>query len=193
MGVPLEFALQTSTKLLSKSSLVDVGFTMPPLTIGETLSFAITVCKPNPTVGTRALATIPGAGTSVKVSIGTAGGASLNSVSLVANGDIHEGDLALNTAEILALTAPLTKDLEFEILSGTGYWKMLFPVTLGNRLATPVTVPATPADEPLGKNEAAALYAAKAGTDQIIFRDQTDGSLHYVAVVSGQLLVTPMT
>jgi hypothetical protein len=129
----------------------------------------------------------------VKVSIGVAGTSVLNSVTLTANGDIHEGDLALATTDILALTPPLTKDLEIEILQGSAYWKCQFIAYLVNRVATPVTVPAALADEPLGKLEAIALYAAKAGTTQIIFVDQTDGSLHYVAVVSGQLLVTPIT
>jgi len=193
MGVPLEFAINTATKRLSKSSIVDSPFTLPGFIIGETISFAITLTKPNPAGGSVALSTIPGSGTSVKATIGVAGSSELNSVSLVANGDVHEGDLALNVAAILALTPPVTKDLEFEILSGSAYWKCLFTVTLGNRLATPTTVPATPADEALGKNEAAALYAAKAGTTQMIFIDQTDGSLHYVAIVSGELLVTPIT
>jgi hypothetical protein len=193
MGVPLEFAANIATKRLSKSSVVDSPFTLPSFALGDTISFAITLVKPNPAGGSVALSTIPGAGTSVKATIGVAGGAELNSVSLVANGDVHEGDLALNVAGILALTAPLTKDLEFEILNGSGYWKMLFTVNLTNRLATPVTVPATPADEVLGKNEARALYAAKAGCDQIVMIDQTDGSLHYFAIVSGQVLITPIT
>jgi hypothetical protein len=193
MGVPLEFAANIATKRLSKSSVVDSHFTLPPFALGDTISFAITLVKPNPSGGSVALSTIPGAGTSIKATIGTAGGAELNSVSLVANGDIHEGDLALNTAGILALTAPLTKDLELEILNGSGYWKMLFVVNLTNRLATPVTVPAAVADEALGKYEARALYAAKAGTDQIVMIDQTDGSLHLFTVVSGQFLLTPIT
>ena len=195
MGVPLEFWINIATKKLSRSSAVDSPFTIPPLVIGETISFAIGLAKPNPAgqFGTVSLSVLPGAGTSVKATIGVAGVAELNSVSLIANGNVHEGDLALNVAAILALSPPVTKDLEFEILLAGAYWKVPFVVTLAQRLATPVTVPANPAEEALGKNEARALYAAKAGTDQIIMIDQTDGSLHYVAVVSGQLLVTPLT
>lgn len=120
---------------------------------------------------------IPLAGYALQISVGTAGSilASQNTFELSADGYMLNGELGLNTDGINALADGALVMFEVRLLSGTSYYRLTTEIRIRKSVALAASLSAPAEGTPLSKEEANALYHAKAGLRSFVMQT-SDGS-----------------